>query len=287
MPEKPSIAAEYSKEQVQLVTATCLYVATILGDYMEQAVIVGGLVPSLLIDQKNLPDGADHHAGTMDLDMGLTLAIFDNKRYQAITDRLRSAKFSPDVNEQGNLTRQRWKIEKAGKVTIDFLVPPSSDDDMGGSIKDIEQDFAAVITPGLELAFKDKIKITLEGYTIFGEKAKRDVYICGPGAFVVLKTLAFRKRGEPKDAYDLYYHIRNYGSGIEDIVNALKPLLEDKKTKEALKILREDFLSNDSVGAIRVARFLLDGTDETIQADVAGFVNSLLDLITSIENGPI
>ncbi len=51
-----------------------------------------------------------------------------------------------------------------------------------------------MITPGLELAFKDRIKITLEGYTIFGEKAKRDVYICGPGAFVVLKALALRKR---------------------------------------------------------------------------------------------
>jgi len=94
MPEKPSSASEYSPEQVQLVTATCLYVATILGDHMEQAVIVGGLVPSILLDQKNLPDGADSHAGTMDLDMGLTLAIFDNKSYQAITDRLRSAKFS-------------------------------------------------------------------------------------------------------------------------------------------------------------------------------------------------
>ena len=137
MPEKPSIAAEYSKEQVQLVTSTCLYVATILGDYMEQAVIVGGLVPSLLIDQKNLPDGADRHAGTMDLDMGLTLAIFDDKRYQAITDRLRSAKFSPDVNEQGNLTRQRWKIEKAGKVTIDIIVQQVSEEDEGGQIKDI------------------------------------------------------------------------------------------------------------------------------------------------------
>jgi len=278
MPEKPSRAAEYSKEQVQLVTATCLYVATILGDYMEQAVIVGGLVPSLLIDQKNLPDGADSHAGTMDLDMGLTLAIFDNKRYQAITDRLRSAKFSPDVNEQGNLTRQRWKIEKAGKVTIDFLVPPVSEDDEGGQIKDIEKDFAAVITPGLELAFKDRIKIPLEGYTIFGEKAKRDVYVCGPGAFVVLKALAFRKRGENKDAYDLYYHIRNYGSGVEDIAKALKPLLHEKEAKEAIKILDEDFTSNDSVGAVRVARFITGGTDEAIQAEVAGFVRNLLDL---------
>jgi len=66
--------------------------------------------------------------------------------------------------------------------------------------------------------------------------AKRDVYVCGPGAFVVLKALAFRKRGENKDAYDLYYHIRNYGSGVEDIAKALKPLLHENEAKEAIKI---------------------------------------------------
>lgn len=278
MPEKPSRAADYSKAQIQLVKETCLYIATVLGDYMEQVVIVGGLVPSILIDQKNLSEGADSHVGTMDLDLGLALAIFDEKRYQAITDRLRAAKFSPEVNEQGNLTRQRWKIEDVGKVTIDFLVPPASDADQGGLIKDIENDFAAVITPGLELAFKDKIKITLDGNTIFGEKAKRDVYFFGPGAFVVLKALAFRKRGENKDAYDLYYHIRNFGSGVGDIAAALKPLLNEKETKEAIKILKEDFTDNDSVGAVRVARFITGSTDETIQADVSGFVRNLLDL---------
>jgi hypothetical protein len=137
-----------------------------------------------------------------------------------------------------------------------------------------------VITPGLELAFKDKIKITLDGNTIFGEKAKRDVYFCGPGAFMVLKALAFRRRGENKDAYDLYYHIRNFGSGVEDIAVALKPLLNEKETKEAIKILKEDFTDNDSIGAIRVARFITDSADETIQADVAGFIHALLDLIS-------
>ena len=278
MPEKPSRATEYNGEQAQLVKATCLYVATILGDYMEQAVIVGGLVPSILIDQKNLPDGADSHVGTMDLDMGLALEIFDRKRYHAITARLRAAKFSPDVNEQGNLTRQRWKIEKVGKVTIELLVPPASEYDVGGQIKDMEKDFAAVITPGLELAFKDRVKIPLEGYTLFGENAKRDVYVCGPGAFVVLKALAFRNRAENKDAYDLYYHIRNYGSSIEDIAEALKPLLHEKAAKEALKILREDFLNIDSLGPVRVVPFITDSTEEAIQAEVAGFARNLIDL---------
>ena len=68
---------------------------------------------------------------------------------------------------------------------------------------------------------------------------------------MVLKALAFRKRGKNKDAYELFYHIRNYGSGVEDITEALKPLLHEKEAKESIKILSEDFTSNDSVGAVQ------------------------------------
>ncbi len=95
---------------------------------------------------------------------------------------------------------------------------------------------------------------------------------------MVLKVLAFMKRGENKDAYDLYYHIRNYGSSVEDIAKVLKPLLHEKEAKEAIKILNDDFTSNDSLGAVRVARFITGGADEAIQAEVAGFVRNLLDL---------
>lgn len=43
-----------------------------LGDMMDDLVIVGGLVPSLLIDQEALPADVAPHVGTMDLDVGLT-----------------------------------------------------------------------------------------------------------------------------------------------------------------------------------------------------------------------
>ena len=42
--------------------------ASKLGDLMDDLVVVGGLVPSLLIDQADLPEGATEHVGTMDLD---------------------------------------------------------------------------------------------------------------------------------------------------------------------------------------------------------------------------
>lgn len=277
MPEKATTAKEYSIEQAELVRATCLYLSTKLGDLMGEIVIVGGLVPSLLIDQDSMPEGDDKHVGTMDLDIGLALAIFDGSRYRAITDRLRSAGFTHDVNEMGNPTRQRWKVEEPRKVTVDFLIPPSNDDDEGGKIRDIEPDFAAIITPGLRLAFIDQQKITLSGKTIFGEKAVRDIWVCGSGAFVVLKALAFRKRGENKDAYDLYYHIRNFGNGVHEVADALKSLVSEFEAKEALEILRQDFIDFDGLGPSRVAKFLTDGKDDEIQADVVGFVRQLLD----------
>ena len=276
MPDKPTTAAGYSSEHAALVRATCLYVATKLGDLTDDVVVVGGLAPSLIIDQQALADDADAHVGTMDLDVGLTVALLDEGRYRTLTKRLRRAGFSQDENAQGNPTRQRWKIEHAEKVTVDFLIQPTLPDDRGGKLRDIEPDFAAVIAPGLHLAFRDRQRITLSGKTIMGENATREVWVCGPGAYVVLKALAFRLRGENKDAYDLYYVLRNYGTGVADVAACLRPLLSDGAAAEAIAILRRDFLDHNGLGARRVAAFLSGGVDDGIQADTVGFVGTLL-----------
>lgn len=119
--------------------------------------------------------------------------------------------------------------------------------------------------------------MTIDGRTLFGEKATRDFWICGAGAFVVLKAFAFDGRGENKDAYDLYYVIRNYGAGVDGVVAKLQPLLADAETQKALGILRRDFLDPEGVGPRRVAEFLVGGANDDIQADVVGFVTRLLD----------
>ena len=106
MAEKPATASGYTSEQLELVRGTCLYVATKLGDLMDDLVIVGGLAPSLLIDQEDLPEGADAHVGTTDLDVGMTVGLLDQGMYATLTERLRRAGFSPDLNEEGNPTRQ-------------------------------------------------------------------------------------------------------------------------------------------------------------------------------------
>lgn len=145
MPEKPTTARGYRREHSALVRATCLFFATKLGDLMDDLVVVGGLVPSLLVEQEAGDPALDRHVGTMDLDIGLAAALLDQGRYREISDRLRRSGFAPDENESGRPTRQRWKFEAHEKVTIDFLMPPTSPDDRGGSLRDLEPDFAAEI----------------------------------------------------------------------------------------------------------------------------------------------
>lgn len=279
---KPRTASGYDQTYVAHVRATCLYVATKLGDMLDDVVVVGGLVPSLIVDQHA---ASERHVGTADLDIGLALAVFNDRRYQVLTERLRQARFEPDKNDRGNLTRQRWKIDGPPTVTIDFLIAPTEAGDVGGKIKSIEDDFAAIVAPGLRLAFRDRRKVTLHGTTIRGESARREVSVCGAGAFVAMKALAFRSRGENKDAYDLVYLLRNHAGGIEHVAAKLLAMVDDAEVTTALAHLDEDFDSIDSVGPRRAVEFLHDGHDDEGAADAWGLVRALLDQMDRLRWG--
>ncbi len=272
--KEPRVAADYAPGCNQLVRQTCLEVATRLGDFREQLCVVGGLVPSLIIDQSRRATGVEEHIGTIDLDLGLSIVVLDDRLYEQIAKRLRDADFAPDVNPAGNLTTQRWR-SKAG-VTVDFLIPLAADTDKGGRLRNLEDGFAAIITPGLDLAFQDAQLVQLrEALPGGGGEATREIQVCGPAAFIVLKALAFDKRGKPKDAYDLFYVLRNHADGVERIGQKIRSFGERAEVHGALAVLRRDFTTGDSLGAARVAEFL-GGPNDDLQADVAGFVRALL-----------
>lgn len=275
--EKPQSLDAYTTQSTQLVRQTCLHILTRLGDFVDELVVVGGLVPSLLINDEDPSSDAHDHVGTLDLDLGLELAVLQEERYRGLSKALRAAGFAADTNEDGNLTRQRWRLASGASATVDFLVQHSRPTDQPSRIRGLESDFGAIITPGLHLAFCDRITTHLHGVTLLGETASRDVWVCGPGGFVVLKALALAGRSERKDAYDLYYVIRNYGAGVADVADHLRPLLGDDSAQRALATLRGDFGSIDNIGPRRVAEFIEGSLDDDIQADVVGAVGELLE----------
>jgi len=280
---KPQTADGYPAKALSLVRATCLYVATVLGNLADDGlVIVGGFVPQLIVPQDSVGGlESERHVGTRDLDLGLSLALIETEQYHEVADRLRGAGFAPDQNNNGRPTRQRWVTPASAgiQVRVDFLIPPppntAEPSIRGGQIFDLEPDFAACIIPGLELAWRDRIPVEITGQTIRGEHATRTVWVCGPGAFLVLKALAFSDRGEPKDAYDLFYIARNYGAGPHDVAAALIALRDHPTTVKAIEILQRDFTGVDGVGPHRVGAFL-QRQDEELRADVVAFIGEVL-----------
>lgn len=94
---------------------------------------------------------------------------------------------------------------------------------------------------------------------------------------VVVGGLAFRNRVENKDAYDLFYVLRNYGNGPVEVAARLRPLTEEAIVRTALEYLREDFAELESPGPNRVALFLNAGEDDNLRAEVVGLVSRFLN----------
>ena len=275
---KPRHRSGYRREETALVEAACLTAAVTLGALMDQLCIVGGLTPGLIIDQQLAVSDEDAHAGTNDLDVGLAIALLDERQYTEISARLRQEGFEPDRNDAGNPTPQRWKLGGL-KVTIDFLMQALPGAQQGGQVQPLEGDFAALIAPGLELAFEERQQVKLDGLTLKGELVSRTIPVCGPAAFVVLKSLAFADRAEPKDAYDLIYVLRRWPGGAEDIAGRLAAhrTRHASVIAQALSALGNDFRLPESIGPRRTAEFDGEpGEDLDAAADAHGYIDDLL-----------
>lgn len=282
--EKPRHRSGYGQEEFEQVKAACLTVAVTLGAYLDDVCIVGGLVPALLIDSVRDTGAYEdpRHPGTNDLDIGLALALLDDERYTEVSARLRAEGFAPDTNDAGNPTVQRWRLGEL-KVTVDFLMPPAPEQAPMLRVQNLQPDFGALVTPGLELAFDERVEVDLDGHTLKGERARRTIPVCGPAAFVVLKALAFGDRGEPKDAYDLVYVIRHTPGRGRAIAERLATHAERYASivQRALRLLARDFDGPDGLGPTRAAGFAIAepaarGELDDAAADAQGYVDDVL-----------
>ena len=129
----------------------------------------------------------------------------------------------------------------------------------------------------MPLAFRDQVRIEIADVTPTGEHARREVNVAGPAAFVVMKAHALRFRGENKDAYDLVYILRNYGSEpVADVAARFATLADEPEARAALVFLTADFETTEHLGPRRCAEFLGDADDAERRAQAFGAVQAFL-----------
>jgi len=101
-------------------------------------------------------------------------------------------------------------------------------------------------------------------------------------AHLAMKGHVLEGRNKPKDAYDIYYSIRNFPGGIDALVEACKPLLGEQSATDGYAKIAGKFRSFDDFGPTCVRRFvegsdILDGrSPEEWQQDAIGQVEAWL-----------
>jgi len=94
--------------------------------------------------------------------------------------------------------------------------------------------------------------------------------------------MALASRLMEKDAWDIYYCIRNYPGGVEQLAKEFSLLLKNKLVQEALENIAEKFASPEHIGPKHVADFeeIIDVEERArLQRDAYERVNALLALL--------
>jgi hypothetical protein len=224
-----------------------------IGEVADHVTIVGGLSPSLLVPD---PFSLDPHAGTVDIDFGLsiTLDASDAAYYAPIDAALRKLNFKP----RGTQTPDRW-VSDDGAV-IDFIcgIPRGYQE---RDLVNVTDDLAACAFPAAPLAAIDREKIDLHvtgGDTI-------GAWVAGLGAFVALKLDALNSRGKPRDAYDIVWILRAWGGGPEAAAATVSAsaIAEHPLWTGRVTLLRSAFGSPEGRGSALYAAFVESDTEET------------------------
>ena len=97
-----------------------------------------------------------------------------------------------------------------------------------------------------------------------------------------MKGYAVANRLKHKDAYDIYYSVRNFPEGMDALVEATRPLLDIESALRGYRSISDKFRNVEDFGPRSVRRFvegshlLGDRTSDQWQQDAFGQVNAWL-----------
>ena len=239
---------DYTAEAVEAARSVMLELSRILGEYREDMVIVGGWVPELLIEK-----APRAHIGSLDVDIALNHRTLHKIGYKTILQLLLSHGYRQ--SEQPFIFFRAVQIgERQIDVEVDFLAGEYSGTTRSHRTQRV-QDMRPRKARGCDLALSMATEIRVSGSLPGGAKDSATLRVASIVPFFVMKSMALVSRLMEKDAWDIYYCLRYYPGGIDNLVDEFKPHLSNKLVQEALVNLAEKFASPEHVGPVHVADF--------------------------------
>lgn len=235
-------------------------------------VLVGGWVPELLIK-----DPQKAHIGSLDVDIALNHLTLLETGYHSILSLLQTHGYR--AGQQPFIFFREVNIrDRIIEVEVDFLAGEYAGTSRGHRTQ-IVQDLRPRKARGCDLALTMAEEIQMSGTLPNGASDSTTIRVASIVPFIVMKGMAMASRMMEKDAWDIYFCIRYFPGGIDQLVEEFREHLGNKLVQEALGIISQKFETINHLGPVQVADFEDLQTREErefIMRDVFERVNYLL-----------
>jgi len=251
----PQSAAEYSDRVTEAVKSALLEIGQILGSFEGKFAVVGGAVPWLLLDADDMP-----HVGTTDVDLTLDADGLGDGEYVRLVEALMGNGYAQSAEHRRFQLVRTIDAADGGppiEVVVDFLMP--RDAEIQKNLPPILSEFAVQRASGAELAIRFHQLTAIEGTMPGGGRNRVEIAVATIPALLAMKGQALLRRQKRKDAYDVYYCIRNYLGGPEALAELCRPLMEFKDAREGFLAIADKFAAEDMIGPVWVRQFV-EGT---------------------------
>ena len=249
---EPQSAADYEERTVRAVRGVLIEITQILGSFRDKFVIVGGAVPWLLLD-----NAAMRHVGTVDIDLGLDAEALGDGEYARLVELLKAHGYAQDERRREFQLVRRAPAPDGGPpidVVVDFLMPKGVA--IARNRPPLIDGFRVIRASGAELALRFCETTPVKGEMPGGATNRVRVAVASIPALLAMKGFALDGRYKQKDAYDVYYCIRNFPGGPDVLAAACRPLLAHEDAVAGYGHINSKFESLESLGPISVKKFV-------------------------------
>ncbi len=239
---------QYDPRATSQALPAFLTVWSSLGNYHEDLVLLGGLVP-LCICQHPENDNTLPRPATLDVDLGVALGASAGQ-YGTLSSDLRGNGFFPSKAYPGRFERMVDGVP----LYVDFLV----EDGTHTTGLRVVDDVPANVIPGVKRALETARSIQVKGVDLYGAQQIMTARVCEIGPFLVLKLRAFLNRQQPKDAFDILYTAHHYDHGIEQAIAGFVDEVSQNNPacRDAITSLQQHFGNENDSGPMRASHFV-------------------------------
>ena len=266
---EPDLARDYRERDVGAVYSVLIELGQVLGAWRERFVIVGGAVPWLLLHHAR-----PKHIGTLDIDLDLNPDALAEGEYATLVEALESKGYERGTAGLKPFQLRRWvKVDEGDPVgvLVDLLMPRGARGDRNDD--PLVEGLRVQGAEGGDVALTHNTAMMFEGTMPDGRTNEVELLVATIPALLVMKGYAMAGRDKKKDAYDVYFSVRNFAGGPVALAGECAAMLGDAVARKGFEHLAGKFRHADDFGPNTVRMFLKESaslgemTPEQIQTD--------------------